>query len=50
MRIKQTHIFSRSQRSKRHKAVQALLAWQKKVIGRFEGVDYRALIEDGRRY
>lgn len=41
---------SLSQDRKRHKAVRELLALQKKFLGRFEGVDYRALIEDGRRY
>lgn len=39
---------SLAQRRKRHKAVRELLAWQKK-IGTFKHIDYRALIEDGRR-
>lgn len=36
--------------NKRNKAVHALTALQKKFLGKFEGVDYRTLIEDGRRY
>lgn len=36
--------------NKRDKAVHALMALQKKFLGKFEGVDYRTLIEDGRRY
>lgn len=41
---------SLTQRKKRYKAVRAILSLQKKFRGRFEGVDYRALIEEGRRY
>lgn len=40
----------RINKSKRQKAVHTLTALQKKFLGKFEGVDYRALIEDGRRY
>lgn len=40
---------SLAQRNKRHKAVRELFAWQKK-IGTFKDIDYRALIEDGRRF
>lgn len=35
---------------KGQEAVHALTALQKKFLGKFEGMDYRALIEDGRRY
>ena len=38
-----------TKRNKRHNAVRALMAWQKK-IGTFKHIDYRALIEDGRKY
>lgn len=37
-------------RSKRQKAIRALADLQKKFLGRFEGMDYRTLIEDGRKY
>ena len=40
---------SLTQRRKRHQAVRALLAWQKKV-GTFKHIDYHALIENGRRF
>ncbi|MEK9143569.1 MAG: hypothetical protein AAB481_03000 [Patescibacteria group bacterium] len=49
--IKKTYTDVRhTHRSKRQKAVRALLDLQKKFLGRFEGMDYRALIEDGRKY
>lgn len=35
--------------NQRKKAVRQLFAWQKK-IGTFKNIDYRALIEHGRRY
>lgn len=35
---------------KGQEAVHVLVALQKKFLGKFEGVDYRTLIEDGRRY
>lgn len=37
------------ERTKRKKLVANLLAHRKKYLGRFEGVDYRKLVEDGRR-
>ncbi len=40
----------RTHQRKGQKAVSALMALQKKFLGRFEGVDYRTLIEDGRKY
>lgn len=39
----------RTNKRKRQKAVHALMALKKKFLGKFEGVEYRALIEDGRR-
>ena len=45
--------FKKVQQGKQKKAVKfirLLRAHQKKYMGRFEGLDYRALIEDGRRY
>ena len=37
-----------NEKLKRKKLVSKLLRHQKKYLGRFEGLDYRALIENGR--
>ncbi len=49
--VKKTYKDARGTHQKKgQKTVHALIALQKKFLGKFEGIDYRALIEDGRKY
>jgi hypothetical protein len=48
--VKKTYKDVRTNQRKGQQAVHAITELQKKFLGKFEGLDYRTLIEDGRRY